>query len=246
MNLPHDWSIEGPYAATNASGTGFLPGGVGWYRKTFQLPAAQRGHRVFIDFDGVYRDSDVWINGHHLGHRPYGYSSFEYDLTPNLNFGDAANVIAVRVDHGKSADSRWYTGSGIYRHVWLVSTEAVHIAHWGTYVYTPVVEPSQARVTVETVAANDSSQDAVVRLVTSLEDLPARKSFRRPRKGAPLPGPPRPFCKRKSSRIRSCGLQQPLLYSAVSRVYRTGNCPTNIARRSVSEAFASIPTTAFF
>src|ERR1022692_1852974 len=139
LNLPHDWSIEGPYSRDNASGTGFLPGGIGWYRKSFALPESVKGRKVFAEFDGVYRDSDVWINGHHLGHRPYGYSSFEYDLTPYLKaaafeydvtpYLKAAgqeNLVAVRVDHSQAADSRFYTGSGIYRHVWLTVTAPVH------------------------------------------------------------------------------------------------------------------------
>src|SRR6266567_2576555 len=113
LRLPHDWSIQGPYSPDNASGTGYLPGGIGWYRKTFSLADSLRGRKVSIEFDGVYRDSDVWINGQPLGHRPYGYSSFEYDLTPHLNFGSKTNVVAVRVDHSQAADSRYYTGSGI-------------------------------------------------------------------------------------------------------------------------------------
>jgi beta-galactosidase len=117
----------------------------------------------------------VWINGRHLGHRPYGYSSFEYDLTPFLKFGAERNVIAVRVDHSKAADSRWYTGSGIYRHVWLVSTQPLHVGHWGTYVYTPVVTQSQVLVTVETGVANDSQKEAAVRLVTTIEDAAGKE-----------------------------------------------------------------------
>ena len=104
VRLPHDWSIEGPYSGSNPSGNGYLPGGIGWYRKGFPAPETLRGRKVSIEFDGVYRDSDVWINGHHLGHRPYGYSSFAYDLTPFLNFGARQNVLAVRVDHSVVAD----------------------------------------------------------------------------------------------------------------------------------------------
>jgi beta-galactosidase len=169
LNLPHDWSIEGPYDAANASGTGYLPGGIGWYRKTFSLPESARGHKISIEFDGVYRDSDVWINGHLLGHRPYGYSSFEYDLTPHIVFG-SPNHIAVRVDHSIVADSRFYTGSGIYRHVWLVTTQPVHVAHWGTYVRTPVVSDAEALVSFETTVANQAAAASPVKLVTSIQD----------------------------------------------------------------------------
>jgi len=170
VHLPHDWSIEGPYAATNASGTGFLPGGIGWYRKNFTIPESLRGSRIFIAFDGVYRDSDVWINGQLLGHRPYGYSSFEYDLTRALKFGDERNVIAVRVDHSTVADSRFYTGSGIYRHVWLVVAPPVHAAHWGVFVRTPIVTPERALVSIETEIVNQSDADSVVQVATSIHD----------------------------------------------------------------------------
>ena len=223
VNLPHDWSIEGPYSAANASGTGYLPGGIGWYRKTFPLPASERGHRISLEFDGVYRDSDVWINGQHLGHRPYGYSSFAYDLTPYLVFGDKANVVSVRVDHSKFADSRWYTGSGIYRHVWLVSTRPVHVAHWGTYVSTPAVTPSESLVTIETNAVNDSPKEALVRLVTSVEDSAGKEvastaSEKRIASGAAAsfvqqPAVPNPA---------PWTLEHPVLYRVVSRVYADG------------------------
>jgi beta-galactosidase len=170
LNLPHDWSIEGPYSKDNASGTGYLPGGVGWYRKSFALPESVKGRKVLVEFDGVYRDSDVWINGHLLGHRPYGYSSFEYDLTPHLNLGSKGNVLAVRVDHSEVGDSRFYTGSGIYRHVWLNIEQPVHVSHWGTFVHTPVVGAGEALVSVETSVVNESGAEAGVVVVTALFD----------------------------------------------------------------------------
>ena len=223
VNLPHDWSIEGPYSAANASGTGYLPGGIGWYRKTFQLAIPERGRKIFVDFDGVYRDSDVWINGRHLGHRPYGYSSFEYDLTPYLVFGEKANVIAVRVDHGKSADSRWYTGSGIYRHVWLVSAQPVHIAHWGTYVHTPVVKPSEALVTIETNAVNDSPKEALVRLVASVEDAAGKEVASATLEKRIGPGATAAFVQQPAVPNPTLWtLEDPVLYSVVSRVYAGG------------------------
>ncbi len=132
VNVPHDWSIEGPFSPDYGSGNGYAPGGLGWYRKHFQLDPAQKGRDVTIEFDGVYDYSEVWINGIFVGARPYGYSSFAYDLTPYLKFGAQENVIAVRADHSRFADSRWYTGSGIYRHVRLCITDQQHIAHWGT------------------------------------------------------------------------------------------------------------------
>src|SRR5438034_2744589 len=115
LDLPHDWSIEGPFSEQNPAGVagGALPGGIGWYRKAFTLPAGDTGKVVFIEFDGVYRNSEVWINGQYLGKRPYGYSSFRYELTPHLRYGKQRNVIAVRVDNSQQPNSRWYSGSGI-------------------------------------------------------------------------------------------------------------------------------------
>ena len=154
VNLPHDWSIEGPFSADYASGTGYVPGGVGWYRKHFRLDPAHKGKVVAMEFDGVYNNSIVWVNGQFMGRRPYGYSSFQYDLTPHLKFGSDENVIAVRVDHTKFADSRWYTGSGIYRHVRLRITDKLQIGHWGTYVTTPEVKEDSAVVRIETTVKN--------------------------------------------------------------------------------------------
>ena len=128
MELPHDWSVESAPSQELASCTGYLPGGIGWYRKTFTV--ADDAARHYIYFEGVYNRSDVYLNGHHLGHRPNGYVSFMYDLTPYLNKG-GDNVIAVRVDHSRYADSRWYTGSGIYRDVYLISAPDVHLSQWG-------------------------------------------------------------------------------------------------------------------
>ena len=134
LDLPHDWSIEGKFSRDNPAtpGGGALPDGTGWYRKTFSLPASDKGKDVFIDFDGVYMNSTVWINGHKLGTRPYGYISFRYNLTPYLHYGDQENTLAVRVDNSRQPASRWYSGSGIYRNVWLVKTEPLHIDHWAS------------------------------------------------------------------------------------------------------------------
>ena len=158
VNLPHDWSIEGPFSAEYSSGNGYAPGGVGWYRKHFKLDATDKEKMVTIEFDGIYNNSEVWINGLFLGKRPYGYSSFRYDLTPYLKSGPGENIIAVRVDHSKFADSRWYTGSGIYRHVRLRITDKLRIAHWGTYVTTPEVSEKSAMIRIETAIKNGSNQ----------------------------------------------------------------------------------------
>lgn len=150
LNLPHDWSIEGRFSKDNPAGIsgGALPGGIGWYRKTFTVSAAAKGKQVYIDFDGIYRNSEVWINGHLLGKRPNGYISFEYELTPYLKFGQP-NVIAVRADNADQPNARWYSGSGIYRNVWLVTTNKIAVDHWGTYVTTPEVSAERATVNIQ-------------------------------------------------------------------------------------------------
>ncbi|KAA6299829.1 MAG: Beta-galactosidase BoGH2A, partial [Candidatus Ordinivivax streblomastigis] len=133
IQLPHDFSIEQELKDEKRLGAnGFFPGGIGWYRKTFILPKGYAGKKAYICFDGVYHRSDVWLNGQHLGFRPYGYVSFEYDLTPFLIPG-GNNVLSVRVDHSNASSSRWYSGSGIYRHVNLKAVDPVHVDLWGTY-----------------------------------------------------------------------------------------------------------------
>ena len=167
INLPHDWSIEGPFSQDAPAGGrgGYLPGGIGWYRKTFTLPPSETQKTVWIDFDGIYMNSDVWINGHHLGRYPYGYSGFYYDITSHLVEGE--NTLAIRVDNSQQPNSRWYTGSGIYRHVWLTVMDAIHVAHWGTYVTTPEVTRGSARVRVRTRIENldKGSRQAVLRSI---------------------------------------------------------------------------------
>lgn len=162
VELPHDWSIEGQFRQFRDEyfagfqnldhRVGYLPQGVGWYRKTFHAPRAWAGRSVYLQFDGVYRNAAIWINGEHLGRRPYGYSSFQYELTPHLRLGER-NVVAVRVDNA-GVSSRWYAGSGIYRPVRLLVTAPLHVAQWGTCVTTPEVSPARARVHVETTIIN--------------------------------------------------------------------------------------------
>jgi beta-galactosidase len=130
LNLPHDWSIEGPFDEKWASSTAYLPAGISWYRKTFALQSGVKGKNIAIYFDGVYKNSEVWINGHYLGKRPNGFIPFHYNITPYLH-REGPNTIAVKVDHTEYGDSRWYTGSGIYRNVYLIATNPVHIAVWG-------------------------------------------------------------------------------------------------------------------
>ncbi len=154
LDLPHDWSIEGTPSEDAPGGgrLGYYPTGVGWYRKAFRLPPGARGRVAWLEFDGVYMNSDVWVNGVHLGRRPYGYVSFAYEITKHLISG--VNVVAVRVDNSRQPNSRWYTGSGIYRHTWLTLADPLHVGHWGTFVTTPRADTAGARVAVRTRVEN--------------------------------------------------------------------------------------------
>ncbi|UUF12508.1 MULTISPECIES: sugar-binding domain-containing protein [Flavobacterium] len=158
LDLPHDWSIEGKIHPKNTTGGGggYFPSGIGWYRKTFQVPNNWKEKKASIYFEGVYMNSEVFINGESLGVYPYGYSSFSYDLTPYLIFGKE-NVIAVRVDNSQQMNSRWYSGSGIYRHVWMMVTDPVHVANWGVAISTPEVSSKKATVLVKTKVKNETA-----------------------------------------------------------------------------------------
>ncbi len=160
VHLPHDWSIELEFDRRAGGSHGFLPGGIGWYRKEFTLPAGSNGKNISILFDGIFHQSDVYINGHHLGFHPYGFTSIEYDLTPYLN-RKGRNVIAVRVDHS-GPGARWYTGSGINRNVWLQIYNPVHVETYGTYVTTPVVSEASAQIDVVTTIKNESDSESDV------------------------------------------------------------------------------------
>lgn len=165
LNLPHDWAIEGPFTKDVLFNCGYLPfPGTGWYRKNFKV--SDKNKHYSIEFDGAMRDAKVYLNGNFVGEWPYGYSSFSFDLTPYIKY-DAENVLAVRL-HNMDKSSRWYPGSGIYRNVWLTSATPVHVAHWGSYVTTPVVEEDIATVNVETKVANESNEVKKIKLTTSI------------------------------------------------------------------------------
>jgi beta-galactosidase len=170
LDLPHDWAITGPFRIELAGETGKLPWkGIGWYRKHFVVPAADAGKKIFIDFDGAMAYAQIWLNGKYVGTWPYGYSSFRMDLSPFIIAGKE-NVIAVRLDTEKW-DSRWYPGAGIYRHVWLVKTNEVHVAHWGTTVTTPVVKDNEAVVDLKIKVNNESHQPVKAVVNTDLFEL---------------------------------------------------------------------------
>jgi beta-galactosidase len=171
VDIPHDWSISGPIDRDNPSGGlgGYFPTGIGWYRKHFFVPSEYSGKQVTVEFDGVYMNSDVWINGRHLGRHVYGYTGFQYDMSGYLNYG-GDNVIAVRVDNSEQPGSRWYTGSGIYRHVWMVSTDRLHVAYCGTQVAWPLIKPEWAVMQVRTTVENSDREAARGTLCVAVVD----------------------------------------------------------------------------
>lgn len=180
LDLPHDWSIEGTFSKDHPTKPrqGALPAGIGWYRKSFTLPESTKNKSNAIEFDGVFCNSEVWINGHYLGKRPFGYISFSYDLTKYLNFGNQKNYIAVKVDNDAQPSSRWYTGSGIYRNVRLVTTDKLHVAHWGTVVTTPEVLKEKATVDYNVSIQNDSDLAKEFKVVTNILDANNRSVAR--------------------------------------------------------------------
>jgi len=170
LDVPHDWAIEGPFDRQFGPHRGALPfHGVAWYRKHFDLPEAARGRFFSVEFDGAMAHARVWLNGHELGGRPYGYIGFSFDLTAHLRFGEETNVLAVRLAP-KDQSSRWYPGAGLYRHVWLDVTGPVHVARWGTFVTTPRVTDAEAAVTVRTAVRNRGKEEAAVIVETVLVD----------------------------------------------------------------------------
>jgi beta-galactosidase len=169
LDVPHDWSISLPFNQSSLSveSGGYLDGGIGWYRKSFTLPASS-GQKVFVQFDGVYMDSTVYLNGTQVCARPYGYSSFECDLTSGAK-ADGANVLAVKVNN-QQPSSRWYSGSGIYRHVWLKTVNPVRVAYTGTQVTTPTVSATSATVNIAVTVQNDATADQSVTVASSVHD----------------------------------------------------------------------------
>src|SRR5262249_1328019 len=218
-----DWSIEGPFDRdAPAGGAGaFLPTGVGWYRKHFTLPADAKGKRIVVEFDGVMANSDVYLNGHALGHRPYGYLGVCYDGTEQTHFGDTENILAIRADNSKQPASRWYAGAGIYRHARLLVLDPVHVDYNATFVTTPRIEKDSATVHVQTTVVNDSHEDQTVSVDFSL--VPPAGA----RRGLPLRGKSQILSAGKSSEFSGdfkvdgphlWDLDHPNLYHATANV----------------------------
>lgn len=229
LDVPHDYSIEGPVGADPASmdgpfdekcpggkSAGYLNGGLAWYRKSFTLPQDAAGKRVAVEFDGVFMDSEIWINGVSVGRQPYGYSSFQFDLTPHVKTG--SNLLAVRVNVQQPC-SRWYSGAGIYRHVRIVVTDPVHVSHWGTYVTTPEVTDSAAQVRIRTRVQNDGKSAVKANLTTVILDAAGNKVADRQDSGEIRAGSTNEFDQavKVGSPVR-WSLEKPHLYRAVSEV----------------------------
>ncbi len=220
LRVPHDWMIEGPYDRNNPTnrGGGYLPSGIGWYRKTFTLPASESNKKISIEFDGVMANSEVWINGKSLGKRPYGYISFAFDLTPYLNFGKP-NTIAVRADNLVQPASRYYTGAGIYRHTRLISTHPAHFDHWGVFVTTPEASAQQATIklalkivqenktqtglSVQTVVLDANQQQVAISEKTNLSALASQTAYQQIKLAQP----------------KLWSLENTHLYTAVTKLY---------------------------
>lgn len=229
LDLPHDWSIEdlpgtnspfSPDAISQPSG-GFTTGGTGWYRKSFTMPAAYKGKRIHLQFDGIYMNAEVWLNGKRLGKHPYGYTSFAYDITERLKW-DTVNVLSVKV-RNEGENSRWYAGSGIYRHVWLKVMGAVHVGQWGTYITTPDISTAAAKVQLQTTVLNTTSTEAPVKLVTRILDARGRE--------VAAATDSRNMAARDTlkwiqditvAKPALWSIQTPVLYTAITEVYRNG------------------------
>ena len=226
LDLPHDWAIEGDFSQENPSGTGggALQGGVGWYRKTFSVDKADAGKIFRIEFDGVYMNSEVFINGVSLGVRPYGYISFSYDLTPYLKW-DEPNVLAVRVDNAEQPNSRWYSGCGIYRNVWLSKTGPIHVGGWGTYVTTSSVDEKQAVLNLATTLVNESDTNENVTVCSSLQDAEGREVAETRSSGEAEAGKEVVFTQQLTvKQPQLWDIDTPYLYTLVTKVMRNEEC----------------------
>lgn len=226
LNLPHDWAIEGDFSKDNPSGTGggALPGGTGWYRKTF-IPSNEDSDKIIrIDFDGIYMNSEVFINGQSLGKRPYGYISFGYDITPYLKWNEK-NVIAVRVDNSEQPNSRWYSGCGIYRNVWLTKTNPVHVDEWGTYVTTSEISNNNATLNIVTTVQNSGKNNETVTLKSILNDMDGSIVAETESSVSVVAGQKSDISQTLNiSSPKLWNIENPYLYSLVTEIIKDGKC----------------------
>ncbi len=220
LDVPHDWSIAGPFdQAAPANGSGaWLPSGVAWYRKEIPLPADLKDQRVWVEFDGVMANSDVWINGQLLGHRPNGYVSFRYDLTDHLKPG-GANLLVVKADTSAQPASRWYAGAGIYRHVRLVTAHSVHVEPWGVYATTPEATAAEATVKIQTTLDNTTAKAGKITLRTALVSPDGKTLATQDSEAALVPGKSTTVNQQlKVPHPRLWSLESPQLHTLVTRI----------------------------
>ncbi len=225
LTVPHDWSIEEKFDEHSPATTsgGALTGGIGWYRKTFLLPASSQGKKIFIDFDGVYMNSEVWINGQYLGKRPYGYSSFRYDMTPYLKYGTEKNVIAVKVNNAPQPNSRWFSGSGIYRNVWLVTTTKMFVDHWGSFITTPFISDKYATAHIETRIKNHEGSQPSISITTVIYNATGIQVAKDERPNVAVRDTE--FVNKENINIPNpvlWSVDKPALYRAVTQISRSG------------------------
>ncbi|WNH07645.1 glycoside hydrolase family 2 protein [Thalassobellus suaedae] len=218
VDLPHDWTVKQNASSELSSCTGYLPGGIAWYRKNIEVPNTEQGNKVYIYFEGVYNNSEVFINGKWVGKRPNGYISFIYDLTPYIKWGES-NSIAVRVDHSDDADSRWYTGSGIYRDVYLVYANPIHINLWGV-AYQAEIENNSAIITVNTTIKN-TTEESNLKIKHELYDVAGQRVASSSKDGSAVAKGVTQFnqtLKLKSPELWS--INSPYLYTLKTLVYK--------------------------
>ena len=229
IDLPHDWSIEdlkgtnSPFnvdAISQANG-GFTTGGTGWYRKIFSISPQEKNKKIHLQFDGVYMNATVWVNGHQLGIHPYGYTGFEYDITALIKF-DGENMVAVEVKN-EGVNSRWYAGSGIYRHVWLNILEPIHTIQWGTFITTPIVNKTSATVNIKTNIINETNADATISILTKITNAALKEVSNTELKQQLKANASYEFNEDiivKDPALWSC--ESPELYTAQTTIYRDG------------------------
>lgn len=241
LDVPHDWSIEGAYDRNNKTGRGggYLPNGIGWYRKQFTIPVEYAKRKTAIEFDGIMANSDVWINGHHLGKRPFGYVAIHYDISPYLKFGNNnTNTIAVKIDNTLQPASRWYSGAGIYRHTRLIITDPLRFDKYGVFITTPEVSKTKATVAVQATISNTSDKQQQVTLQTSILNASGKEVASLKSNQAIGAG--------KSEVIKQqipvtnpaiWDIEQPNLYKAVTKIISGGKAVDDVATTLGSVSF---------
>jgi hypothetical protein len=249
VTIPHDWSAGLPMSASLSSATGYLPGGVGWYRREIFVPENRRGQRVFLFFEGIYNRSEVFVNGHSAGGRPSGYASFEIDITDRVEYG-STNLVAVRVDRSRYNDSRWYPGSGIYRDVWLRYAGPARLNRWGGYAYAADISAERGTLRVETTIDYDNPESlqglAIVNELVSPDNKTVGRSNRKVAGSTGANGSITVTADIKVNKPELWGVDSPRLYTLITTVSKGNKV---IERRTVSTGFRSIkfdPDRGFF